>query len=190
MRLPSCGLVGCLLLSAAPCQAQHYATDRGVWSIGGTVRLSHFRDRGNDVGTTILDINPRVSYFVVPGLAVGANLQFARFSSEGDVSKVYGIGPSATYYFIQRKTLISPFLSLRTLLTHSRSDFETFPSVTTEAFTWLVSGGAALFLARNAAITGELFYTHLKVTDDFGDVSQSNDAEEFGTQFGVAVYLF
>jgi hypothetical protein len=190
MRLPGFVLVVCLLFAAIPCQAQRYATDRGVWSIGGTARFSHLQDRGNDIGTGILDINPRVSYFVGPGLAASANLQFARFSSDGDVSKVYGIGPGLTYYLIQRQTLISPFVSLRTLWTHTRSDFEAFPTVTTEAVTWLVSAGAALFLARNAAITGELFYTHLKVTDEFGDARQSNDAHEYGTQFGVTVYLF
>ena len=189
LRLAACpGLA--LLCVALPCQAQHYATDRGVWLLGGTARISNARDIGNDANTFVIDLNPKLGYFLTPGLALTANLEYAHFSSDAGSSSVYGVGPGLTYYIRHRQTMLNPFLSARTLYTHQRFHPDGGPMSTENSFTWLVSGGAAVFLARNVAITGELFYSHDHFSTDVSGTAQSNSAEEYGTQFGVAVYVF
>jgi outer membrane protein with beta-barrel domain len=174
----------------APSQAQHYATDRGVWLVGGTARITNFRDIGNDASTFVLDLSPRLGYFVVPGLAMTANLEYGRFSYDAGVTSTYGLGPGMTYYFRHRQTVLNPFLSARTLYVHERVNPDGASDFTSDSFTWLVAAGAALFLARNVALTGEIFYNHAHFSDEFSGTTQSNNAEEYGTQFGVSVHVF
>jgi hypothetical protein len=191
MRSPTTVLLASILVGwTVPCQAQNYATDRGVWLIGGTARITNFRDIGNDASTFVLDLNPRVGYFVVPGLALTANLEYGHFSQDDAAVSTYGIGPGVTYYFRHRGATLNPFLSGRTLYIHRHVDADNVTAATNDSFTWLVAGGAALFLARNVAVTGEVFYSHDHFSNDFGDFSQSNDSEEYGTQFGVSVHVF
>jgi hypothetical protein len=174
----------------APCQAQNYATDRGVWLLGGTARITGFRDIGNDTRTFVVDLNPRLGYFLVPGLALTANLQYARLSQDDGVVSRYGVGPGVTFYLLQRRTLLNPFLSGRTLYIHDRIESDGVEGLTSKSFTWLVAGGAAVFLARNVALTGEIFYSHGHFSNEFGGSTQSNNSEEYGTQFGVSVHVF
>jgi hypothetical protein len=182
---------GCLLfLLAAPLAAQSYAVDRGVWQVGGTGRVSWFRVTGDGPKNSIAELNPRLGYFVAPGLALTANLQLARYGSSGGHVWNYGVGPGLTYYFIHDGRRLHPFLSTRTLLLHTRSSANGGSSYATNAFNWLVSGGAVVLVARNVGLTGELFYAHNHTGYDTGSGSTSSNSEEYGSQFGVSVYLF
>jgi hypothetical protein len=179
-----------LSLAPTPGRAQSYATDRGVVQISGTARITKFRDIGNDASTFVIDLNPRVGYFVLPGLLVAGNLEYAHFSQDNGSSSVYGVGPSLTYYLRHRTTKLNPYFSARTLYLHQTLDPDAGPSGSQNNFSWLGSVGVALFVARNVAIIGEAFYSHDHVTLDLGSGEQSNSSEEFGTQFGVAVHVF
>lgn len=177
-------------LAPVPGQAQAYATDRGAVQISGSARVSKFRDIGNDASTFVVELNPRVGYFVLPGLLLAANLTYAHYSSDGGTSAIYGVGPSLTYYLRHRQTRLNPYLTFRTLYTHEDFKPDNGPDGTENDWDWLGAGGAALYVARNVAITGEAFYTRGRTTINLGNGEQSNRSEEYGTQFGVAVYLF
>jgi hypothetical protein len=183
-------LLACILGIALPCTAQSYATDRGAVVIGGNARISKFRDIGNDASTFLVELNPRVGYFVAPGLLLSANLQYAHYSQDLGSSSQYGIGPGVTYYFRHRKTKLNPYLSARSLYVHQSYHPDGFTSSSAHSFTWLVSAGGALFVARTVGLTGEAFYTHNRFSTNIAGTTQSNSSEEFGTLFGVSVYLF
>jgi hypothetical protein len=175
---------------ATPCVAQSYATAPGVFLVGGTARITHFRDIGNNASTFVMDLNPRIGYFVAPGLAFSANLQFAHYSEDLGSSSQYGVGPGLIYYFRHHRTRLNPYLSARTLYVRQTVHPDSGPSSTTETFSWLASLGGALFVARNVALTAEAFYSHDHVSTDLSGSPQANNAEEYGTQFGVSVYLY
>jgi hypothetical protein len=187
-------LVSLAVLLAAvpftPCLAQTHAVDRGAWQLGGSVRITGFRDIGNDTRSFVLDLNPRVGYFILPGLAVTANLQLARASNDNGHTSTYGVGPGVTYYFGGGPRRFLPFLSGRTLWVQSTSYADAGGSASLETWDWLVSGGALFLVAKNVGVTGEVFYSHSHVTFDGIGPAQSNSSEEYGTQLGVAVYLF
>ena len=50
----------------------------------------------------------------------------------------------------------NPFLSARTLYVHERVNLDGAADFTSNSFTWLAAAGAALFLARNVALTGDI----------------------------------
>ena len=179
-----------LTLPPLSLSAQAYATDKGVIVLGGSAEISRFRDIGNDAHTTLIDLNPKVGYFVLPGLLLAANLQYGHISAEDGSSSFYGVGPSLTYYLRHRATAINPYLAARTLYQHQGFHPDDFPDAESDSFSWLGSVGVAVFVARNVALTGEVFYTHTHVTVDVGAGDQSNSAETFGTQFGIAVHAF
>jgi Outer membrane protein beta-barrel domain len=182
----------CLLLALAPSlvEAQHYPTDKGGVLVAGTANLSHFRDKGSNASSTSLTLNPRVGYFVVPGLAVTANLQLIFASSENASTHAYGIGPGVTYYFRHKTVVLNPYLSVRTLYYRETSHLDGFPDRTAEQFAWAGAGGVSLFVARNVALIGELYYQHFHVTVRVQDASASSSAEEYGVQFGVSAFVF
>jgi len=178
------------LLSPGLGEAQQHPTDKGSVLVGGTANLSHFRDKGNDASSTSLTLNPRVGYFVVPGLALTANLQLIFASSEDASTHAYGVGPGVTYYFRHRSVLLNPYLAVRTLYYRETSHLDGFPDRTSEQFAWSGAGGVSLFVARNVAILGELYYQHFHVTASVQDASSSNSAEEYGFQFGISAFVF
>lgn len=164
--------------------AQSYATDRHVWQVGGTARFTsyHVIDGGS---SRTFSINPRLGLFVVPGLAVGANLFLGHSSNDNTSATQYGIGPGLTYYFRHRSATINPYINANTLFIHS-----SFDGGSANDFNWLVSAGLAIFLARNVAITGELFYTHAHTEAEFNGQTGSGSSEEYGSQFGVSVFVW
>jgi hypothetical protein len=183
----------CLLLVVAgpsSSEAQEYATDKGAVLVGGTANFSHFRNLGNDASATSLSLNPRLGYFVVPGLAVTANLQLTFASAEDASTHAYALGPGVTYYFRHRRVVLNPYISVRTVYYRETSHLDGFPDRTAEEFNWAGAGGLSVFVARNVALLGELYYQHFHVTLRSEDQSASNNAEEYGLQFGVSAFVF
>ncbi len=178
------------VLSAGPAAAQQYATDRGVVLVAGTANVSHFHDRRSGGSSTTVSLNPRVGYFVIPGLALSANLQVASTSSDGASTHAWGVGPGATWYFRHRRVVLNPYLAVRTLYYRETTHLDGLPDLTTEQFSWAGAAGLSLFVARNAALLGELYYQHFHLAARVQGADVSASAEEYGVQFGVAVFVF
>lgn len=182
-------LLGAGLLSVDSSEAQHRPIERGSLQLAGTAQLVHSHDIGNDQGATIFEVAPRVGFFVVPGLAVNANLRFARISGDGPATTGWGLGPGLTYYIGGLSSRIYPFVSGRTLFTWQRTPSPGGdPDVKFRTTSWLVSGGALFLVAEQVGITSELFYQRDRFTFEFGSAS-TNSAELYGVQWGVAVFV-
>lgn len=86
-------VTGAFLGASASAAAQSHATDRGVWLLDGNASLVHNSTSGSSSGSTGLRISGAAGYFLIPGVAVSANLQFAHSTSSGSSSTLYGVGP-------------------------------------------------------------------------------------------------
>jgi hypothetical protein len=196
-RTESC-LLG--LLAGAVAQtlpAQSSPIHRHSIQIGGSARLTHTRDIGNDRSWTILELTPRIGYFIARGLAVSGNLRFERTFESAEHLTGWGIGPGLTYYFDVHSRHLYPFISARTLFTWDKISGAQPDGTNSWKSTnrvWLVSGGGLFMLGQHVGITGEIFYQHERFSTEafiFNGVSeQVNSSETYGLQWGVAAFIF
>jgi opacity protein-like surface antigen len=186
-------LLGATLVAwaATPIAAQTHATDRGVWLAGGTARISGHRDIGNDTKTFVIDLNPRVGYFVLPHLVLSANLQYVRSSDDLGSSRTVGVGPGLSYYFGGPTSRVLPYLTSRTLFQWGRSGLDDQPSSFRDSdLSWLAGAGASILVARNVGVTAEAFYQWTRFAVETADWEGSNSSEQYGVQFGVTVFAY
>lgn len=175
-----------------PASAQSYAMDRGVWVVGGSASVSHLEISGLDGGITTVSLFPDVGFFVLPGLVVVANVEYAHSSGAGRSSTVYGAGPGLTYYFVKGPAKLHPYLAAAVFF--GQLDWElsgqTGVSNSQGSTSWYASGGGALLLARNVAVTGEAYYgqVHYGAADVIG--GPSGTTTQYGLRFGVSVYIY
>lgn len=182
---------------SSPAAAQTPVTT-GVWLVGGNARVVGFRDLGNDAGERGAEISPQIGYFIMTGLAVSANA-IASWSSRdrSGSNRQLGVGPGVSYFVSGISDRLFPYAAIRTLRTWSKfrssSDAPLPVAVDGVQWTWTAAAGAALFLARNAAVTGELFYSRFSVADVVNDgepVDQRNSSKLFGLQFGFRIFAY
>ncbi len=180
---------GLILASVRPGMAQNDPGEPGSWRVGGSANVTESHDIGNDTRAFIIDLSPRVGYFIAPGLALDANLRLRRVSSRAGLTYGWGFGPGATYYFA-RSSWLMPFPSARSLFVsdHFRgSDRQFDRDLQTTA--WLVGGGAVLMLASHVGVSAEFFYQFSRA-EIGGTGGDGNEAERYGLQFGVAAFVF
>jgi hypothetical protein len=209
MRVLVCGCL--VLFASAGATAQRVQSPRpspiqkGSIQIGGTASLVHEHDVGNgdDFDWTLLQVFPRVGYFVARGLEVNANLRYQKGWAKYNNSTEWGVGPGLTYYIATRSRRIFPFVSARTLFVHSKSRSDerlitqpiptTLPASEFKSYQRDLLGSAGLLymLAKQVGISGELFYQREYVTDRFDNGQHDgNSFDLYGAQWGVAVFLF
>ena len=170
--------------------AQRYAMDRGVWQLSGSASLTHFhQDSDPRDGTSDFRFNPRVGYFVAPGFAITGNLSLSRQSANGATNTSYGAGPGVAYYFKRRPAPIHPFIAASVLYTRDRGSYQSTVQGA-HYFTWEGTGGLAALLARNVAVTGELFYTHQAESFSSSQYQVKTGTADYGARFGIAIFLY
>ncbi len=198
-----CGSAG-----VASAQATESPVRRGSIHIGGNASLTRTRDIGNDHGWVTLDLTPRAGVFVAKGLAVSLNVQHHRvyYDDQATVRDQrfvgWGAGPGVTYYATTKYRRVFPFMSARTLFSRGRNEADIFAHpqdpepaeenrlAKTRTGTWLVSGGVLYMLVKHVGITSELYYQRTRTTIVAPPPEQSNSAEQFGIQWGVAAFIF
>lgn len=183
-----------LWLYPATTQAQGYATDRGSFLIGGTASLSSSGNDFEDGRTTALLISPSAQYFVIPGLAIGGTVGWAYASFDESSVSSLSVGPRLSYFFGTSAQNIYPFVSAS--VGYLRSSFDSDAVDRTSTGTQFdVSAGAALMIAKNVGLTGELFYTKWSEETDngtilLGDIITALGTDSFGLRFGVSAFVF
>ena len=181
-----------LLAVAVRSHAQSYPINRCTWLLGGSASFHGARDIGNNSRAFVIDVSPRLGYFVRPHLAINANLQFGRVTYDLGHSYEWGVGPGLTYYFGTPKHRIFPYLAARTLFSWATSqgnDPQASPYRTWNA-SWLLGAGAVAMIVKNVGVTGELFYQHDHFGVELNRQESTNNGEEYGLQFGVAIFVF
>jgi hypothetical protein len=177
-----------LMITARTAAAQSYAMDKGVWLAGGNAALTHLNGCCGAPGATSIVVNPTLGYFVAPGIAVTGNLQLIHSFTKGSPSvTTVGAGPGLAWYFIKGPSVIHPYLAGNVLFQHSGTSGS---SSSSSAFTWTGSGGIAALLARNVALTGDLYYSHQHFSSSGGGSSASASASQYGSRFGFALFLY
>lgn len=121
----------------------------------------------------------------MPGLALGLDSQYQRFSQSGDAQTATSVGPSLSYFFGQPTSTIFPFISASAGFSTLAVEFDG-GSGSTNGFRYGFSGGLSYMIARNVALTGAVFYQNQSFSED--DITQTDDA--FGFQGGVTAFIF
>lgn len=177
-----------LLLVSAHIEAQSkHAIDKGSILIGGSAGLTRSTSEGvgGDVTVTQAFASPRALFFVAPRLAVGGEASLARLSGGGTTSSGIGIGPAIRYYLVPAAGTTLPYLGAAAHL--SRTTFETSGgadnSSTGREFTGVA--GINFMVARQVAITGEAFVSHLSRSSR----NTTNGSTVLGFRFGVDAFL-
>lgn len=188
-RIGTLLIATCFLATGAA--AQDYPVDEGSYLIGGSIS---FTSQGGDLYAGADDervntflINPNFHYFIVPNLAIGAEVLINR-ASQGDVSQTtFGIGPSVSYFFGGPESSIYPFVTAGPIYSRIAIDFGE-ESRSASGFGGRFSGGIASMLTRNVALTGEVFYLFESLKLE--DAEESLSGNTFGIQFGVTAFIF
>lgn len=183
-------VTGAFLGASASAAAQSHATDRGVWLLDGNASLVHNSTSGSSSGSTGLRISGAAGYFLIPGVAVSANLQFAHSTSSGSSSTLYGVGPGLAYYFGRGARKAHPFLAVSALYGHQTLSSSSTSTATLHSIAWVGSGGLVFLLARNVGVTGEAYYTQSHFTSSYRGTSSASTQKEYGTRFGLAIFLY
>ncbi len=96
--------MGVFVLSLTSVSAQNSAYDRGSSILIGSFAYSStggelfVAEPDEDGRITTLQINPSLSYFVAPGLAIGGKVLFQRTAQDDDSFTTWGLGPQILYF--------------------------------------------------------------------------------------------
>lgn len=193
-------VLGVLALLIPLCaRAQEYPIDRGSLLIEGSASYtssggSLYEDYDDD-RLNVLTINSSVQRFLVPNLAIGTITEVSRVSRGGSSETLLGIGPRVSLFLGTPKGSVQPFISAHALFVSLTAEYEyrghygyntgTERSIAT-GYVLGVSGGFAVMVARNVALTAAGIYNHEYIGDEFG----YGLGNHFGVRFGVAGFIF
>lgn len=177
------------VISPARADSQASPLERGVWLIGGTGWIYETHDIDDDSRRFVIDLNPQIGYFVIPQLAVHANLGFAYSSTTGGFSRSIAVGPGLSYYFGGPRSRVLPYLTARTLFVWSRSGPPDDASSVSRFRQWVAGGGVSWLVSRNAGLTAEALYQR-SVLDQLAREGGDNNTEIYGLRLGVTVFAY
>lgn len=177
-----------VFVTAVPCSAAYYATDKGVILAGGSVGFESsdgnlYEDQDGDKATTI-SFDPFVGYFLVPHFAVGAHLHFSkivnnRYSHDFDSSEI-GFGPALFYYFGREYSKMFPFVSARFDWMKESSSLDTYDPPDRTYATFGFAGGITAMVSKNVGIRTALFY-------QFDSEKEEGEEKVGGKKIGLRV---
>lgn len=152
-------------------------TSKSTWLLGGSAGFN-FSKMG-DAKSSEINLSPRIGYFFMDNLAVGAQVGFnSDKPSGGDADTYFGAGPFVRYYFTDMGKNAK-------LFGHAEFGFGSFksgggPSV--NATNWGIYAGPAFFLNPSIALEATVGYGQNK--------SKGFDATgTFGVNFGFQIHF-
>ena len=177
-----------LIVACGSAFAQSFPTDKGSKIVAGEFAFSSaggdlYENSDGDRLTTI-ELDPFISYFLTPGLALGGNFLLERMS-QGDWSlTTWGIGPRLIYFIggsqpistVKGKTY--PFLDAAFL--YIKNTFKYDSDESSSLGTMIRFGGGILhMLSDSVGLFGEAVYSIDSIKPEDGD-------SESGNQFNIA----
>ena len=130
---------------------------------GGTGQYSSSKTKGSTAALTTLHVSPQIGFFLREGLAVGAKVDYARFSSANSLA----LAPYVRYFFL-RKLYIQPALGFGVSGNNNVTSFQT-------------DLGYALFLNKSVALEPVAFFNY--------STSSNFDQTGYGLKIGLQVYF-
>lgn len=153
----------------------HAQTDKGDWMVGGNFALNTAKNN------TEIALSPSAGIFVVPNLALGANVTLA-YAKEGTVKSTrFGVGPFARYCFTSNSS-VRPLLQSSIGFLSKTTKVSGQPSSSNNGINYFLGGGAAIFLNDQVSIDGLMGYDHTKYNSLDGSGG-------FALKIGFQVYL-
>ncbi len=175
-----------ILLMAVGSYAADYATDEGSMMLGGVIGFSAASgDLYIDDQSTIIFM-PSISYFIIPGLAIGPILNIIS-ESEGDSSlTTLGLGLKGAYYIGDQDSSVYPYLGIAFTYNSISMDDGTNETKMT-GISIMPAGGIAIMLCDKISLNVELGYSIDSRGADEGD---SVSGGVFQLLMGVSGYIF
>lgn len=178
-------IIGALGFVPAAAYAQQHATDQGSIQLSGSASFTSSGEDDEDDRITAINLNPRLAYFIRPGLSVGAEVLLARQSRGDNSITAFGIGPAATYYFGAADARTKPYVTGNVQWQKTSNESDTFESDATVT-SYGAGAGLLFLLSQSVGITSELFYRSTSVEFDAGEAG----SDTFGLAIGVAAFIF
>lgn len=158
---------------------QESPTGAGGVLLGGSVAVSSLSD--DEDRQTTLQADPRVMFFVVPGLAMGADVPITFQDYGGQSVSAIGIGPRIAYFFGGPEAKAYPFIGVNGGFTQYRWDLG--GSSESDSQTYFGGfGGAVWMLRHNVGVSTEVYYARQEMND-----ITLNDV---GLMMGFSVFLY
>jgi len=164
--------------------------DKGSINLGGVIGLTiqggDLYENQNGDKRTIIDVNPSLLYFIMPNLAVGAELVYSS-TSQGDAKETaMGIGPKVAYFVGNENSKAYPYLGFAfgygTWKQEGGMEFEgTMMRLTPVA-------GAVFMVSKNVGINIEAFYQ--MDSSKLKDADESTKGNQMGVRIGVAGFIY
>jgi hypothetical protein len=172
-----------LVLLATAASAQGYPTDKGSILLDGAISFTSQGFEDVDERATNINVNPSLGYFIMPGLAIGAEVLLDKTSFDELSSTSLGVGPFVAYFFGGPASRTYPFISAGVNYVSNSTE-----GVDTSGLGAEVAAGAAFMVARNAALTASAFAQFSSFSAVGSD--ESFGSNTFGVRGGVAVFIF
>jgi hypothetical protein len=172
-------LLALLLCGAQSLLAQRYATDKGVWQLGGSIdaQLALTSSRSQ----LSLAFTPQLGYFVAPNFSLGILAGGSYTSSQNTSSSSFLAGLGAAYYFNKPEQLSLPFVQLSVIYQNISTSFA-FSSRDVSPINFQLAGGLTRLLSKNVGFTMKVFY-------EMRDVFE-NRLGGYGFTIGTDVFIF
>ena len=176
--------------------SQEFPTDKGSWLLTGNFIFAYssgeYYEDNDGESSTHWGIEPNVSYFVSPAIAIGGVLLMQNIS-QGDYSRnTVGIGPQL-FYFIggdqpreKFKGTTLPFLNIAYFyINHS---YEVEYSDWDDTFTRIRLGGGMMYMVTSSAALS------IHLTYNIDNYKYENGSSDEGTQLliyaGFSVFIY
>jgi hypothetical protein len=166
--------------------AQHAAARRTWYAAGMASAGYQLPSAGEGEDLFRLNLAPRVLYFPLDGLGVGADADFEYVSHYTTLGSI-GIGPRAAYYL--RRSAWMPFAGASFLYLHNGEGL--FPGVGTEAGWQLSAGiGVSPVVGSHGTLPVELSFAPRSLTSDYGGgETETNRTSTIGLEVGLGFFL-
>lgn len=179
-------------------QSQTYPVDQGSWIVGGSASFTNQGNNNDEDRSTSLFLSPRGQYFVLPGLAIGGTVSLSYTTRDNFSTTGIGAGPAVSYYFGRGVRTVYPFVSASASIRHLSTELGVSVDIpgldvnadqTNTSYSFDVSGGVAVMIAKNVSLTGEMFYTQTRADND-NQIIETFESDVFGVRFGIAAFVF
>jgi hypothetical protein len=157
------------------------AFTEGNMIIGGSGRISYNKVKGATNSTFGVSVNPTFAYFVADGLAIGARLPLSYFTSGGDKSYSFGIGPIIKYY--------TEYLMVFNL--GGAYEFEHYSTGKRGTFSLKPGVGMAFFLSPKVSLEPGIYYEFYseKWKSSGTGFETKQKVGELGLEVGLTIFL-
>lgn len=172
-----------VLFLAVTYHTSHAQFKKGRILLGGDITFSSMTDKtaqagfsSNSFNETRLQLTPKVGYFVIDNLAIGADITFITTSGGLSTTSTFLAGPFVRYY-------------IKNLFIEGEYGFGSGKSGDTNTSTtgWTAGIGYAVFLNDYIAIEPTLIYTSNSI--DYNDLNHKSTIAGFAAGVGFQIYL-